>query len=331
MWMGVDGNDPSSLSRCRAKDPSHCPYHTAHMDLTQAEADKWMEEKARESHGAASSSLTRADSSSASRRGRLSRLAGFRLRDRKPASSKRLGSVKRTIAVLLATTAVTGMLAGCSSGADAAGASPEVAYDASQAASKLDSASVITLKLTEGKASDISVAKTYDVEADGGKVATIELKPGSDGVSWDAVMESTDGGKMGTASHDGVKGSAAIVRDVLDKQKSYVSKDRDASLFSGYEYTQGGDVGAKVKQSLASLSGKHSLKGSKAEYTVKRNWSGSSWTIREETAPSVDGDVDGVDAVMNTVATQRDLAESKAGQNGRRRPVRFHRFRSIHH
>lgn len=40
MWMGIDKTNTAVLSRCRAKDPEHCPYHVGHMEMSAREADK---------------------------------------------------------------------------------------------------------------------------------------------------------------------------------------------------------------------------------------------------------------------------------------------------
>lgn len=319
MLMGVDKRDPKVLSRCRAKDPARCPYHTEHMDVTQAEAGRWMEARAREQAAGKRPSLSKGAARTAG--GVTSMMA------RKTAGSERRSRVKKTLATVMAVVA----LSGCSFMGAAAPADtvPPVSasYTASQAASKLDSASVIKMKRTSSKTTSLASVLSFDVEADGVKVASITLKPDSKAKSWDAVMESTDGGKMGSAEHKAADGHSITVEDTVDKQESTVSMERNESLFRGYRYKQTGDVEAVVSQSLSSLTTKHSLEGESAAYDVKVNWGGSEWTISEKASPAPDGgDVDGVDAVMSTLAVSRDRAETRgAHHGGGRRVHRFHR------
>ena len=320
MLMGVDKRDPKVLSRCRAKDPSRCPYHTEHMDVTQAEASRWMEARAREE-----AMDEHRPALSKKRVGYAA--AGRSLIARKTAGSERRSRVRKTLATVMAVVA----LSGCSFMGSAAPSNtvPPVSasYTASQAASKLDSASVIKMKRTSSKTTSLASVLSYDVEADGVKVASITLKPDGKAKSWDAVMESTDGGKMGSAEHKAADSHSITVEDTVDKQESTVSMERNESLFRGYRYKQTGDVEAVVSQSLPSLTTKHSLEGESASYDVKANWGGSEWTISEKAGPSSDGgDVDGVDAVMSTLAVSRDRAETRgAHHRGWRRVHRFHR------
>lgn len=319
MLMGVDKSNPKVLSRCRAKDPSCCPYHTEHMDVTQAEASRWMEARAREQAASKRSSLSKGATRTAG--GITSMMA------RKTAGSERRSRARKALATVMAVVA----LSGCSFMGDAAPADTvppaSTSYTASQAASKLDSASVIKMKRTSSKTTSLASVLSYDVEADGVKVASITLKPDGKAKSWDAVMESTDGGKMGSAEHKAADSHSITVEDTVDKQESTVSMERNESLFRGYRYKQTGDVEAVVSQSLPSLTTKHSLEGESASYDVKANWGGSEWTISEKAGPSSDGgDMDGVDAVMSTLAVSRDRAETRgAHHRGWRRVHRFHR------
>lgn len=324
MWMGVDKTNPAVLSRCRARDPGHCPYHTAHMDMSAREADQWMEARAREQAVGKSSSLSKSSARATA--------ASAGMMARKTAGSERRSHVRKTLATVMAVVALSGSFMGVTAPAASAAEAPSASpYSASQAAGKLDSAKVIKMKLTSGKAQDLSSVESYDVEADGVLVASIVLKPDSKAKSWDAVMESTDGGKMGSAEHEAGDEHAATVRDAVDKQESLVSRERDESVFHGYKYKQTGDVEAEVSQRTLSLTTKHSLKGDGASYEAKAGWGLNEWTIRdkaskEQATTSTDGDVDGVDAVMNTLAVARDRAETRSAMNARRGVTRVHRF-----
>lgn len=319
MWMGVDKTNPAVLSRCRARDPEHCPYHTDHMDMSAGEADRWMEARAREQAMGRRSGLSKL-----SKGGARFTAAGRRtsMMARKTAGSERRSRVRKTLATMMAGVALAGAvmgttaMGGCAA-EEAPSASPSYSYSASQAASKLDSAKVIKMKLTSGKAFDLSSDAHYDVEADGEVVASIVLKPDSEATSWDAVMESTGGGKMGSVEREAGDEHAAIVRDYVDKQESRVSRERDESMFHGYTYKQTGDVEAGDSQSLLSLTTKHSLEGDGASYEAKAGQGLNDWTIKEKASPSTDDDVDGVDAVLNTLAVARDRAETRSTMNHR--------------
>lgn len=324
MRMGVDKTNPAVLSRCRARDPEHCPYHTAHMDMSAREADQWMEARAREQAVGRRSGLSKGSARATTAGGRVGMMA------RRTAGSERRSHVRKTLATVMAVVALSGAFMGATAPAASAVEAPEP-YSASQAAGKLDSAKVIKMKLTSGKAQgrkapDLSSVESYDVEADGVLVASIVLKPDSKAKSWDAVMESTDGGKMGSAEHEAGDEHAATVRDEVDKQESLVSRERDESVLHGYKYKQTGDVEAGVSQRRLSLTTKHSLKGEGSSYEVKAGWGLDEWTIKEKASPSTADDVDGVDAVMNTLAVARDRAEARSAMNARRRVTRVHRF-----
>ena len=324
MWMGIDKTNPAVLSRCRARDPRHCPYHTAHMDMSASEADQWMEDRAREQADSKRSSLSKLSKG----RARAKAAGGsVGMMARRTAGSERRSHERKTLATVMAVVALSGSFMGATapaaSAVEATSASP---YSASQAASKLDSAKVIKMKLTSGDAFDLSSDAHYDVEADGEVVASIVLKPDSKAKSWDAVMESTDGGKMGSVEREAGDEHAATVKDFVDKQESRVSMERDESMFHGYKYKQTGDVEAGVSQRLLSLTTKHSLTGEGASYEAKAGGSLNDWTIKEKASPSTDDDVDGVDAVMNTLAVARDRAETRSAMNARRGGARVHRF-----
>lgn len=326
MWMGVDKTNPAVLSRCRARDPERCPYHTDHMDVSPSEASRWMEARAREQAVGRRSGLSKGSARVTAAGGSVGMMA------RKTAGSERRSRVRKTLATVMAAVALAGSFMGAAAPAASAAEAPSASpYSASQAAGKLDSAKVIKMKLTSGKAQDLSSVESYDVEADGVLVASIVLKPDSKAKSWDAVMESTDGGKMGSAEHEAGDEHAATVRDAVDKQESLVSRERDESVFHGYKYKQTGDVEAEVSQRTLSLTTKHSLKGDGASYEAKAGWGLNEWTIRdkaskEQATTSTDGDVDGVDVVMNTLAVARDRAETRSAMNAHRRVTRVHRF-----
>lgn len=59
MRMGISKGNPNEIGPCRAKDPGNCPYRSARMDMTQAEADSWMGARVRESSDASTHSLSR--------------------------------------------------------------------------------------------------------------------------------------------------------------------------------------------------------------------------------------------------------------------------------
>ena len=240
---------------------------------------------------------------------------------RRTAGSERRSRVRKTLATMMAgialAGAVMGTMGGCSAKAETPSASPSYSYSASQAASKLDSAKVIRMKITSGDAFDLSSDAHYDVEADGEVVASIVLKPDSKATSWDAVMESTNGGKMGSVERKAGDDHAATVKDFVDKQESRVSMERDESMFHGYTYKQTGDVEASDSQSLLSLTTKHSLEGDGASYEAKAGGGLNDWTIKEKASPSTNDDVDGVDAVLNTLAVARDRAETRSGMSHR--------------
>lgn len=322
MWMGVDKTNPAVLSRCRAKDPEHCPYHTDHMDMSAREADRWMEDRAREQAVGGRPGLSKLSKGRA-RSTAVSGIAGMMAR--KTAGSERRSRVRKTLATMMAGVALAGAVMGTTAmsacAAEAPSASPSYSYSARQAANKLDSAKVIKMKLTSGEVFYLSSEEHYDVEADGEVVASIVLTPDSKAASWDAVMESTDGEKMGSVEREAGDDHAATVRDLVDKQESRVSRERDESMFQGYTYKQTGDVEAGDSQNLLSFTTKHSLEGDGASYEAKASWGLNDWTIKENASPSTNDDVDGVDAVLNTLAVARDRAETRS-------TIRTHRIKS---
>ena len=288
MRMGTSKGNPNEIGPCRAKDPGNCPHRSARMDMTQAEADSWMEARARESSDASTHSLSRSGgSSSGDGQSIMQRSRRRSCSSRGKASDARKTRIRKTMAVVMAATAMTSVFMTGPLNATATEATPTQSYSVSQAADKLDHAGEINLKLVEGKPDDLSGEQKYEVTADGDHVADVALKPGREDSTWSAVLKATSGGETGTAETGAIKDSAVTVRDAIDKQKSTIGKQREQGMSNGYEYGgQGGDVDMQAKQTgIYSFHYAHDVKSGSAEYKVESGSGDKNWSIETEEAP----------------------------------------------
>lgn len=224
MRMGTSKGNPNEIGPCRAKDPGDCPHRSARMDMTQAEADSWMEARARESSDASTHSLSRSGgSSSGDEQSIMQRSRRRSCSSRGKASDARKTRIRKTMAVVMAATAMTSVFMTGPLNATATEATPTQSYSVSQAADKLDHAGEINLKLVEGKPDDLSGEQKYEVTADGDHVADVALKPGREGSTWSAVLKATSGGETGTAETGAIKDSAVTVGGTLSASRSRLS------------------------------------------------------------------------------------------------------------